>query len=228
MNKKLASGVLALSLLGGGAAAVEWAGLAGAAQDGSTTTVAPSTTGTDAQAPAADANRPDPGERIKSVLKPLVDNGTINQSQADAVQTALEAAKPDGGPGGRGGHGPGPGLAVAAKALGMDEAALKTELQANKSVADVASEKGVDINTVITSMVDDLKTHLSQEVTDGTHTQAEADAKLSEATTRITEAVNTKGLPHGGPGGRGGRHGGPGADAGTAPADAGSTGATGQ
>ena len=109
-------------------------------------------------------------------------------------------------------------VAVAAKALGMTEAELTTELQAGKSIADVAKTKDVDINTVIDALYADLKAHIDSEVAAGKHTQAEADAKLADAKTRITQMVNTAGLPmrrggHGGgdhgKGGPGMKHGAP-------------------
>ena len=96
-------------------------------------------------------------------------------------------------------------LAEAAKALGMTEAELKTELQAGKSIADVAKAKNIDLNVVIAKLTAAFKAHLDEEVASGEHTQAEADAKLAEFKTRVTTMVNTAGLPmHGGKGGHGG------------------------
>jgi lipoate-protein ligase A len=96
-------------------------------------------------------------------------------------------------------------LADAAKALGMTEAELKTELQAGKSIADVAKTKNVDLDKVIAALTAGFKAHLDEEVKSGEHTQAEADAKLAEFKTRVTTMVNTAGLPmHGGKGGHGG------------------------
>jgi hypothetical protein len=95
-------------------------------------------------------------------------------------------------------------IAEAAKALGMTEAELKTELQAGKSIADVAKAKNIDLNEVIAKLTAAFKAHLDEEVASGKHTQAEADAKLAEFKTRVTEMVNTAGLPmHGGKGGHG-------------------------
>ena len=99
-------------------------------------------------------------------------------------------------------------IADAAKALGMTEAELKTELQAGKSIADVAKAKNVDLDTVIAALTAAFKAHLDEEVASGEHTQAEADAKLAEFKTRITTMVNTAGLPmHGGKGDHGGKGG---------------------
>lgn len=101
-------------------------------------------------------------------------------------------------------------IAEAAKALGMTEAELKAELEAGKSVADVAKAKNIDLDEVIAKLTAAFKAHLDEEVASGKHTQAEADAKLAEFKTRVTEMVNTAGLPqHGGKGGPGG-HGGKG------------------
>lgn len=95
-------------------------------------------------------------------------------------------------------------LAEAAKALGMTEAELKTELEAGKSVADVAKAKNIDLDEVIAKLTAAFKAHLDEEVASGKHTQAEADAKLAEFKTRVTEMVNKAGLPmRGGKGGHG-------------------------
>jgi DNA-binding CsgD family transcriptional regulator len=95
-------------------------------------------------------------------------------------------------------------IAEAAKALGMTEAELTTELKAGKSIADVAKAKNIDLDTVIAKLTAAFKAHLDEEVASGKHTQAEADAKLAEFKTRVTTMVNTAGLPmHGGKGGHG-------------------------
>jgi DNA-binding CsgD family transcriptional regulator len=86
----------------------------------------------------------------------------------------------------------------------MTEAELKTELQAGKSIADVAKAKNIDLDTVIAKLTAAFKAHLDEEVASGKHTQAEADAKLAEFSTRVTTMVNAPGLPmHGGKGGHG-------------------------
>ena len=97
-------------------------------------------------------------------------------------------------------------LAAAAEALNMTEAELIAELQSGKSIKQVADAKNVDIDTVTKAMVAAFKAHLDEEVASGEHTQAEADAKLAEFKTRVTDMVNRVGLPHGkgGHGGRGG------------------------
>ena len=104
-------------------------------------------------------------------------------------------------------------IAVAATALGMTEADLVTELQAGKSIADVATAKGVAISTVTDALYADLKAHIDAHVAAGDITQDQADVRLAAAKAGIAEMVTKPGLPahgKGGPGGRGGRgdHGG--------------------
>jgi DNA-binding NarL/FixJ family response regulator len=116
------------------------------------------------------------------------ESGEVN---AQATDPAADASRPS-------------PLAEAAKALGMTEAELKTELQAGKSIADVAKAKNIDLDTVIAKLTAAFKAHLDEEVKSGEHTQAEADAKLAEFKTRITSMVNAPGLPmHGGKGDHG-------------------------
>ena len=96
-------------------------------------------------------------------------------------------------------------LAVAATALGVTEAELRTELEAGKSIAQVAEAKNVNLQVVIDALVADHKAHIAQHVTEGKLTQAQADEKLAEVETRVTDMVNKTGLPmKGGLGGKGG------------------------
>lgn len=104
--------------------------------------------------------------------------------------------------------GPGKGAEAVATALGITVEELKTELSSGKSIADIAKAKNVDIAKVIAAMTAQMKAHLDEEVASGEHTQAEADAKLAEFTTRVTEMVNKAGGPKAGQkGGPGGKHG---------------------
>jgi hypothetical protein len=209
---RLAAFGLVAGLLGGGAAGVALGlpGFAGAqaTDPGSSSSTAPAD-----PAPAAPA-RPERGAWLKDALAPLVEKGTITQTQADAVIAALEAAKPPKGPGGHGrgdkGFRGGPGrLDAAAGAIGITAEELRTALQGGQSLADVAKSKGVDPEKVVTALVAELKAHLDQEVASGEHTQAEADQKLAGATERIRAFVNGEAPLKGGPGGfgRGHRHG---------------------
>jgi lipoate-protein ligase A len=162
---------------------------------------------------------------FKAHLDEEVASGEHTQAEADAklaefktrVTDMVNNVRPAGGPEGRGHGGPGKGgpkLETVAKVLGITAEELKTEL-ATKSLADVAAAKGVDITKVTDALVAEFKAHLDEEVASGEHTQAEADAKLAEFKTRVTDMVNNV-RPAGGPEGSGqeGRgprgHGGPG------------------
>lgn len=147
-------------------------------------------------------------------------NETANQSAvvtADGNTTGVVGAQSiDGaqGPFAQDANRPNP-VATAAKALGMTEAELTTELKAGKSISDVAKTKKVDLADVKAALVAELKAHFAAEVKSGEHTQAEADAKIAEITANMDTMLTTAGLPqgpggHGGPGGHRGP-GGPGA-----------------
>lgn len=210
MGKKLAILGLSAGLVGGGAAGLAFTGTTGiaGAQSETTTTVA--------EQPSSDANadRPDPSSRLQEALAPLVTDGTLTQDQADKVVEALKAAgPPDGGGHGRGGRG-GPGLEAAATALGLSEDDLRTELQDGSTIAEIASEKGVDLATVTDAMLAAEKEKLAEAVSSGKLTQEQADERLSGAEERITARVNGE-QPEGGPG-----RGGPGGPGGQPPADA--------
>ena len=149
---------------------------------------------------------------IADALKKLVDDGTISQAQSDAVAQALQDAKPAHGP--RGGGGGRMSLDAAAEALNMGGTELRDELAAGKTIAEVAAEQGVAVQTVIDALVADFKAHLAEHVANGTMTQEEADAKAADAVQRFTDLVNND-FPFRGHGG----HGGPGR-MGPPPADA--------
>ena len=87
--------------------------------------------------------------------------------------------------------------------LGIDAETLRSELVAGKTIAEVATEHGVDPQTVIDALVAEAKTHLDLSVTNGRLTQEEADAKLTEVTERITDRVNNGGPIRQGRGERG-------------------------
>ena len=153
-----------------------------------------------------------PADRIKDALSGLVADKTLTQAQADKVASTLQAADLGrGGHGGPGGGGPGGGadLAAAATALGMTEADLRTAVQSGKTLAAIAKEKNVSVDTLIAALVKAEKERIAKEVTDGHLTQAQADERVADLTKRITERVNQT-RPTGDKGKRGGGRGGPG------------------
>jgi hypothetical protein len=148
------------------------------------------------------------GAMLADSLSKLVTDGTITQAQADSITAALEANRPagmpddgmggpgmgrhhgKGGPGmggeGKGGpgmgRGRGAGLEAAATALGITADELRTELQGGKSIADVATAKGVNVETVIDALVAEAKTRITDMV-NGVRPAAPADQPDAPATT---------------------------------------------
>ena len=233
MNKRLAGTGLAIGLVAGAGAGLilELSGNAGAA--GTTaaavdaTTDTTGTTGTGdssgtAATDSADPVRPDPSTRLQEVLKPLVDDGTITQDQADKVVAALVAARPADGPGRggpMGGHrGPGGrigfGLDIVATTLGITADEVRTALQSGQSIADLAVSKGKTAQDVIDAVFAEATTRINADVTAGKITQAQADTRLADLTAMVTAFVNNAppaGFPgFGGPGFGGPGFGGPG------------------
>ena len=133
---------------------------------------------------------------IKSVLSSLVKDGTLTQAQADKVAGTLDSQPPMAGMGGRGGMGGGGGMGMsqshdaAAKALGLTSDELYTAVQGGKSLADVAKDQKVSVDSLIKAMVADAEGDLAAAVKAGTMTQAQADTMKSSLTERITDQVN--------------------------------------
>ena len=132
-------------------------------------------------------------------------NGSITQAQADAQQAEILQRATDqanaslrGGMGGHDGMGRPGGhseavtdSSVVAKAIGITEAELKTALAGGQTVAQVATSKGVAVQKVVDALIADGTTELATEVTNGTITQAQADAEKAEVTKRATDQVNS-------------------------------------
>jgi hypothetical protein len=165
---------------------------------------------------------------IKSALSGLVKDGTLTQAQADKVAGTLERQPPMAGMGGRAGRGGMGGMGgrsggmgitqshdAAAKALGMTSDELHTAVQSGKSLADIAKDQKVSVDSLIKAMVADANADLAAAVKAGALTQAQADTMKSSLTERITDQVN---------GIRAGR--GPGRGAGYAPSTGGTSGGT--
>ena len=131
------------------------------------------------------------GGRLRATLQPLVDDGTISESQADAVTDHLVQNRPerDGERlGRRGPHGHGPGPTVLADALGIDVETLRTELAAGNSIADIAEANGADVQAVIDALIADAESHLDLAVEHGLDEELAA-TRLERITERIEERV---------------------------------------
>lgn len=188
MNKRVTAIGLAAGLLAGAGAglALELSGSAGAAS-GNNVMVAAGETGTSdtgAMMPGGMMpGGPGRGVDFASVLQPLVSDGTLTQAQADAVLAALQAAAPQGGP--RMAR-----LETVAGVLGITADEVRTAVQGGQTIADLAVANGKTAQDVIDALVAEVEQHFADEVASGEHTQADADARIADATTRITEFVN--------------------------------------
>lgn len=127
-------------------------------------------------------------DRITEALAGLVTDGSITQAQAEQIATTLDAADLGGG------HGGGRDLSTAATALNMTEDDLRTALQADgATLATVAEAQGVSVDTLIDALVTAGQERITQAVTDGELTQEQADERLADLETRVTDRVNSGG-----------------------------------
>lgn len=101
------------------------------------------------------------------------------------------------------GRGIGKHIEDLAQVLKLTVEELRTQLKSGKTLAEIATAQKVDVAVVIDVIVTQVKTHIAEEVSAGEITQAQADAKLADVKTRVTEMVNSVRPAHG----RGDHHG---------------------
>lgn len=138
----------------------------------------------------------------------MVKDGRLTQTQADQLKQKVAQGVTNGklpgfGPGFRGGGFGGGfgrkgmmnlGPAEFAKALGITQQDLMTELQAGKSIADIAKEKNVDINQVKQTVLGDFKTQIDNAVKNNQLTQAQADQMVQNYSQKLDQIVIQPGL----------------------------------
>ena len=158
-------------------------------------------------------------QRLKDALQGLVDDGTLDEEQRDAVASRLAEQLPPRGHGHGHGHGHGlghghgdghghghgkvhgnglgggPALDAAAGVLGLSAEELRAELRGGRSLADVAAERGVDVDDVEQAIVDAAEQRLDEAVADGRLTQEQADERRARLPELAAEAVEREGLP---------------------------------
>ncbi len=128
---------------------------------------------------------------LEDAINKLVDDGTINRAQGDAVLAAIRDHRPE--------HprhrppGPRAGLAKAAEVLGMEEQALAEALHGGKTLAEVAAEHNVDVDSLVDALVAAAEAHLAGAVENGRLTQEKADEVAAGLRERITARVNGEG-----------------------------------
>lgn len=137
------------------------------------------------------------------------------------AQDGASGTMPMPGPGRMGMRGPGGHLNImeaAAAALGMTGDELKAELDAGKTILDVASAKGVDAATLTSKVTAALKAEIESKLAAGEITQEQADHMLGELDQHVADALSGT-RPAGGPGGHGPKGGGCDGDGDGAPSD---------
>lgn len=169
-----------------------------------------------ALAQSDDAGNTDPATNVEETpirskivewLAPLVDEGTIDQSQAEAVADTLAEALPrPHGPMGRGIE----AIGEAADFLGLTQEELVAALRDGQTLADLAVANGSTADALTDHLVGLAEAHLDELVADGRITAEEKADMLEHMTERITASVNGEiERPFmGGPGMGRGRHGG--------------------
>ncbi len=155
-----------------------------------------------------DGDEPERGERLRTHLQDLVDDGTLTAEQADAVVAHLAEQVPHRDrPGRLGGRqfGDRPMAAVGrvldgeivAELLALEPAALRELLLDGATVAELADERGVDPQTIIDRLVEDAVAHIDVSVEQGRLDDEEAAQRGAQVIERITRFVE-----EGGPGRR--------------------------
>ena len=141
---------------------------------------------------------PMPSARLQEVLKPLVDDGTLTQEQADKVVAAARLAA---GPRSRRSRWPrwlrrprlmGAGLDVVATTLGITEEEVRTaSCKTARRSPQLAVSNGKTGQDVIDAIVAEVKTHLDEDVADGELTQEEADERVGRGHHRGSPSSST-------------------------------------
>lgn len=146
-----------------------------------------------------EARKEEARTRLSEALAPRVQDGTISQAQSDAVVETLIEARIE--------HAKdkmGEKLQAAAEVLGTDVDTLMQELRSGKTLAELASEKGVSVDVLVDALVSDATAQLDQAVADGKLDQSKADEIKSKLSERVTARVNGEagapGRHHRGPG----------------------------
>jgi short-subunit dehydrogenase len=82
------------------------------------------------------------------------------------------------------------GLDVSAKTIGITPQALQTDLKAGNSVAGVATQHGVNPQTVVSALVSAADTQINRAVTAGKLTSAQASQIEARVPALVTRAVD--------------------------------------
>jgi hypothetical protein len=127
-----------------------------------------------------------------------------NSSAAEsATETSSDAASTGTREHGPGRHGRGPGLDAAAEALGLSVDELRTKLEGGATLAEIAAEQGVEVDTLVAAIVADATTDIDAKVEAGEIDEARATEIKDGLLERVTAMVNGEFRGGHGPGGGG-------------------------
>lgn len=157
-----------------------------------------------APAPGQGQTRPTPEQReqqhqqfLASVASKL--NVTPERLQQAMDQTRQELGIPERGTGGRGGRGGHPGgrggLDPAAQALGITPDQLRQELQAGRTLTQVAEARNVNPTTVANAMKSAANTKIDEAAAAGRIPADQVAAAKQQAAQRIDEMMTRQGPP---------------------------------
>lgn len=147
---------------------------------------------------------------LKKALSDRVDAaiaaGRVTKAQGDALKQRInsDAFSLFGGFGRGPGLGPGLGpghfgffgsIDAAASYLGLTEAQLHEELEGGKTLAQVAQAHGKTVDGLVDALVAATKKHLDEAVAAGRLTAAQETEMVSGLRDRISNLVNSRGLP---------------------------------
>lgn len=114
------------------------------------------------------------------------DSGATETTTVEVVDTSTDERRSGERRGHRGG---GCDLDTAAETIGIEVEDLRSALESGQSIAEVATDNGVEPDIVVEAMVAETAEHLSEKVESGRVTQDEADERLADKTERITTRV---------------------------------------
>lgn len=134
-------------------------------------------------------------EARKELLQEAVAAGALTQAQADRILSGEWRGLSRGEMGALRGAKGVPGIhvnihEVAASVLNLSPEALRAELSQGKSLAQVATERGVSVSTLKNAILDAQKARISQAVANGRLTQEQADRILQGLESRIDTILN--------------------------------------
>ena len=139
---------------------------------------------------------------MKNRIDQAVKDGRLTQAEATRLKAAIDRQSvPMLGPGFRHHGGPGHfgrghrGLESAAKYLGMTEAALRTQLESGKTLAQVARDRNKPVDGLVDALVAEKRTRIQADVKAGRLTQAEANEFVQGLKARVTDMVNGRFAP---------------------------------